>query len=137
MMMRISKMATTEPRLPTRESEGERTFVAPEILEDEAKMTLRELPWYAVFRIPIGQLIAIGTILISIAGVYAKVSEHERVIAEVRSASQTKEAASSDAKLILQKLETMDAQRKEDRKDLLDRLDRLEDRLDERPKGRR
>ncbi len=103
-----------DPRLdsqPTRDQQ----YVSSQTLP--GRRTNGELPWYSLFRVPLSQLVLLGTILISLTGMYFKVQLHAEEIAALKATSQTKEAAEANAKQIMQKLD-----------DLKERLDRIEDR---------
>jgi len=83
---------------------------------DRRKTLNGELPWYSLFRVPLTQLIALGTILITLTGMYFKVQTHGEEIAALKATSQTKDAAKADQDNLNSKLD-----------DLKERLRRIED----------
>lgn len=135
-------MEVDQAKLPVRESVEGHKFVSDEILDAADEPLGRgALPWYAILRIPLGQLFLIGSLFLSVAGVYATSHNNSQEVERIKETAESKESAQAESKLIIQKLEAMEKQREQDRSDFLDRLDRIEDRLDERfettRKGRR
>lgn len=122
-----------EPRLHPR-SDNDRSYVPTR----EVKMTTLNgsLPWYSILRINPSQLWMLGLVFVLMTGVYFKVQAHETEIANVKATAQTKEAATADLKLILDRIDALKdhVDTKFDTKfdDLKQRLERVEKQTDRR-----
>jgi hypothetical protein len=95
-----------DPRLHPK-PDRDRAYVAP-ALETKGPAGNGELPWYSIFRVKLSQLVTLGTILVSLTVAYYKVQAHELEITTIKATAQTKDAAASDQKLILQRLDDLE-----------------------------
>lgn len=113
----------TEPRLYP-QNDRDRAYVAP--LPESPRRRLGELPWYSIFRVKTSDLVILGTLLMSLTVAYYKVQSHEVEIANIKAAMQTKESATGDSKLIIQRLDDMKERFDSKFDDVNRRLDRIE-----------
>lgn len=90
-----------EPILRVR-PEDDRSYVPASM--DQARS---ELPWYAMTRMKFGDLRVIIAFIALCSLTYYKVQAHDNDITALKATTQSKEAASADSKLILERIESL------------------------------